>query len=69
MIDLWNYKDAKKVKIIDNIGNEYEGKVVDITDSEEKSDLESFEDSITIAVGNTHIEFEQSEIKSIDLIK
>ncbi|MGN1479668.1 MAG: hypothetical protein ACI4XH_07870 [Acutalibacteraceae bacterium] len=69
MINLWNYKDVETVRIIDNNGNEYEGDIIDITDSEEKSDLEFPEDSITIVFNDEHIEFNQSEIKLIKVIK
>ncbi len=66
MINIWDYADANKVKIIDINDKEYEGKVVCITDTEETYDDK--EDSITIEIKGEYIGFLQSEIKEIKII-
>ena len=65
LINIWDFENCNMVEIIDIDGNSYAGKVIDVTDKEDKSDLEEQEDSITILVGQSHIEFLQSEIKEI----
>ena len=55
MINLWEYKDAKKIKLIDVDGEEFIGYVDEITDSEEymyddKEDPKNFEDGITLKI-------------------
>lgn len=66
MINIWEYSDAKRVRIVTNTGT-YEGLVDDICDVEDKSDLEPQEDSICIVVENgAHIDILQSAIKSIE---
>ena len=65
LINIWDFEDCNIVEIIDIDGNSYVGRVVDVTDIEDKSDLEEQEDSITILVNQSHIEFLQSEIKEI----
>lgn len=69
MINLWKYQEANKIKIIDIDNQEFTGNVVDVTDSEEYADENIKEDGITIAVDGTHIEFMQSEIKSIEVVE
>lgn len=69
MIDLWKYQDVNTIKITDIDDNEYTGNVIDVTDSEEYMNDDIKEDGITIASAGKHIEFMQSEIKSIEIIK
>jgi len=74
MINLWEYKDAKKIKLIDVDGEEFIGYVDEITDSEEymyddKEDPKNFEDGITLKIGESLVEFMQSEIKAIEIIE
>ena len=67
MINLWQYQEAKRVKITDVDGQEFIGYVVDVTDSGEYADEEIQENGITISLNGNHIEFMQSEIKSIEI--
>lgn len=69
MIKLWDYKDAKKVKIVDVDDFEFIGNVIDITDSEEYADEDITETGITISFDGNHVEFMESEIKSIEIIE
>lgn len=69
MINLWKYQDAKKIRIIDIDNQEFTGNVVDITDSEEYADENINEVGITISMDGNHIEFMQSEIKSIEVVE
>lgn len=68
MVNVWNYKDCDTIEITDIDGNIFQGKIVDITDVDEKSDIEECEDSITINIDNNNIEFLQSEIAEIKII-
>ena len=68
MINLWNFADARRVKITDVDDNIFEGNVVEITDSDERSDLEPEEDCITIATDKGNIQFENTEILKIDIL-
>lgn len=68
MINLWQYQDAKRIRIIDIDNQEFIGYVVDITDADEFIDDNIGENGITISVDGNHIEFMQSEIKSINII-
>ncbi len=68
MVNVWNFSDCNIVEIIDTDGNSFVGKIIDITDAEDKSDLEEYEDSITIKVGQNHIEFLQSDISKITIV-
>ena len=68
MINLWTYQDAKKVKLTDIGGKQYLGTVIDITDSEEYAD-DVLEDGITLLLDGEHVEFMQSEIKSIEIVE
>lgn len=69
MINLWDYKDAQKVKIVDVDDFEFIGNVIDITDSEEYADEDITETGITISFDGNHVEFMESEIKSIEIIE
>ncbi len=69
MVNIWNYKDCDTIEITDTDGNVFKGRIVDITDADEKSDLEEYEDSITIKVDENNIEFLQSEIAEIKIIR
>jgi hypothetical protein len=74
MINLWEYKDANKIKLIDVDDEEFVGYVDEITDSEEymyddEEDPKNFEDGITLKIGESLVEFMQSEIKSIEIIE
>ncbi len=69
MVNIWNYKDCDIIEITDTDGNVFKGRIVDITDADEKSDLEEYEDSITIKVDENNIEFLQSEIAEIKIIR
>lgn len=63
MINLWDFVNSKKVRIVDIDGKVFEGNVICITDSEEN---ETDEDDITIETKEDEIVgFFQSEIKSI----
>ena len=68
MVNIWDFSDCNIVEIIDTDGNSFVGKIIDITDAEDKSDLEEYEDSITIKVGQNHIEFLQSDISKITIV-
>lgn len=68
LINLWNFADARRVKITDVDDNIFEGNVVEITDSDERSDLEPEEDCITIATDKGNIQFENTEILKIDIL-
>ena len=68
MVNIWDYKDCDTIEITDTEGNVFQGKIVDITDADEKSDIEEYEDSITINVDKINIEFLQSEIAEIKII-
>jgi len=73
MINLWQYKDAKKVKLTDEDGKEFVGYIDEITDAEEyicdEENTENLEDGITLKIGESLVEFMQSEIKSIEIIE
>ena len=74
MINLWQYQEAKRVKIIDVDGEEFIGYVDEITDAEEymydeDENKNDFEDGITLRIGESLVEFMKSEIKSIEIIE
>lgn len=74
MINLWQYQDAEKIKIIDADGQEFIGYIDEITDAEEymyddREETSNFEDGITLVIGKELVEFMQSEIKSIEIIE
>lgn len=64
MVNIWDFANAKKVKLTDINGQEFAGDVVAIFDKEETYDDE---DSIDLRVDSERIiGFMQSEIKSIE---
>ena len=74
MINLWDYQEARKIRLVDVDDEVFIGYVIDITDAEEymydeTDDIENFEDGITLKVGEKHIEFMQSEIKLIEVLE
>lgn len=69
MINLWDYQDAQKVKIVDVDDFEFIGNVIDVTDSDEYADENIKESGITISFDGNHVEFMESEIKSIEIIE
>lgn len=67
MINVWNFVNSKKIKIIDVDGDSFVGDVVCVMDSEENG---TDEDDITIQVDkDTIIGFSQSKIKEIEDVK
>lgn len=64
-----DYQEARKIRIIDSNDTVFTGYEVDETDAEENMDETTKEDVITITTGGTHIEFMQSEIKSIEVLE
>ena len=61
MINVWNYANARKVKITDTDDNVFTGTVICVTDAEENG---QGEDDISIQVDrNTIVGILQSEIK------
>lgn len=66
MVNIWDYRNANKVKLVDISGKEWVGYVIDLTDQEE--DEEATEDSITIRVDGDYIGFYESEITSIEVL-
>lgn len=68
MINLWEYEYSGKVKIVDLDGEEFIGDAQEVTDTEERSDLDRQEIGITLRCKGSLIEFYQSEIKSIEKI-
>lgn len=69
MINLWKYQDAKKIRIVDIDDDEFIGNVIDVTDAGEYADESITETGITISFDGKHVEFMQSEIKSIEIIE
>lgn len=69
MINLWQYQDANKIKVTDIDEQEFIGNVIDVTDAGEYADEEIQENGITISINGNHLEFMQSEIKSIQIIE
>ena len=68
MINVWDYQEAKKIRLIDVDGEEFIGYVVDVTDAEEGADEPYPDDAITISIAGRHIEFMQSEIIFIEIL-
>ena len=67
MINVWDYANAKKVKITNIDKDVFIGRVVCVMDTEENGENE---DDITIQVDkNTIIGFFPSEIKNIEVIE
>ncbi len=69
MINLWEYANAGRIRIVNIEGEEAIGHVADVIDAGERSDLEAQEDGITIVTDDKRlIEFYQSEIKAIEKV-
>ncbi len=69
MINLWEYANAGRIRIVNIDGEEAIGIVADVTDAGERSSLEAQEDGITIVTDDKRlIEFYLSEIKHIEVI-
>ncbi len=66
MTNIWNFVNAKRVKITDMDDEEFVGDVVAIFDKDETYDEE---DSIDILVEGNYIGFFSSEIKKIEKIE
>lgn len=66
MVNIWDFVNAKKVKITDVDGNEFSGNVVAIFDKDETYDEE---DSMDISVNGKCMGFFPSEIKKIEKIE
>lgn len=66
MVNIWEYVNAKKVKLTNQKGREFVGTVMAIFDKDETYDDE---DSIDIYVNGEDIGFLQSEIKSIEVLE
>ncbi len=66
MVNLWDYSDADKIRIIDADNDVFEGEIIDITEAGERSELEAEEDCITINCNGTHIQFENKEVIFIE---
>ena len=74
MINLWDYQEARKIRLVDVDDEVFIGYVIDITDSEEymydeTDGIENFEDGITLKIGESLVEFMQSEIKLIEVLE
>lgn len=68
MINVWDYQEANRVRLVDIDNDEFTGNVIDVTDAEEFMDGTT-EDTLTIEVDGKHIEFLQSEIKAIEQLQ
>lgn len=66
MINIWDYANENRIKIITVDGKEYDGEIISIDDAEE---TEEKEDGITIYTGEYYMGFLQSEIKEIKIIE
>jgi len=70
MIELLQFENCERIKITDIDNDDYVGVVFDVTDIEDQSDLSQQEESITIYTEDKqYVEFFQSDIKSIEIIK
>ena len=70
MIDIYKYKDAEKLKIIDIDNKTYIGYLVTINDVEdEDEDYGLKENSITLGIQKRPVTFPVSEIKSIEILE
>ncbi len=66
MVNVWDYVNAKKLKITDIDGKEFIGDLIAVMDTEENGGAE---DDIAIRVDDvTIIAFFQSEIENIEVI-
>ncbi len=69
MINIWAYEPGDKLRITAIDGAVFEGRVLDITEVGERSDLEKQEDGLGLATADgRHIEFYVSDIKNIELL-
>ncbi len=69
MINLWDYNVAKKVRIITKDNILVEGKVIELCEAEEQSDLCPQEDSICVELDTGQpVDVFLSEIKEIKAI-
>lgn len=66
MVNIWDFANAKKVKLTDINGQEFAGDIVAMFDKEETYDNE---DSIDLSVNDSIIGFMQGEIKNIEVIE
>ena len=67
MVNLWDYADAKRLKITDKDGDEFVGYLVCIEDEEEN---ESGTNEIVIQTNNDKIiGFTQNEVKNIEVLE
>ena len=66
MVNIWDFTNARKVRLTDLNGQGFVRDVVAIFDKEETYD---FEDSIEFCVNGVIIGFMQSEIKNIEVLK
>lgn len=74
MINLWDYQEARKIRLVDVDDEVFIGYVIDITDAEEymcdeENDKNNFEDGITLKIGESLVEFMESEIKLIEVLE
>lgn len=65
MVNIWEFANAKKVKLTNQKGEEFVGTVMAIFDKEETYDGE---DSIDLWVNGEDIGFLQSEIKNLEVL-
>ena len=69
MINVWDYQEIKRIRIVDIDGQVFFGEVIEVTDAEDDSPDYGFgEDSITIESEGHQIAFPKSEILSIDIL-
>lgn len=66
MINLWKYEYGEKVKIVDIDNNVFIGMPQEVTDRDERTDIDRQEIGITVDVDGALVEFFQSDIKSIE---
>lgn len=66
MVNIWDYVDAKIIRITDIDGEKFTGEVVSVFDGGETVDGE---DDITIDCGGIYIGFKPSDILRIDRIE
>ena len=69
MINIYDYKDAERLRIYATDSKIYEGSLVSLNDAEdEDEDFGLKEDSLTIAIGNRPITFPISEIEKVETV-
>ena len=66
MVNIWDYVNAKEIKLTNMKGQEFIGTVMAIFDKDETYDEE---DSIDVYVDGEDFGFLQSEIKSIEVLE